>query len=186
MSETQMSETQMKYAEVIAPGTVRFERLLPGPVERVWSYLTESEKRGKWFASGAMELRVGGKVELNFNHANRSSEKTYPEKHKDKGNGMRTTGEITRCEPPRVLAYKWFGGPGGSSEVVFELVPRGKDVLLVVTHSRLPDRATIVGVSAGWATHVGILEDNLRGAEPRPFWTTHAALQAECDAHIPH
>ncbi len=180
-----MSEAPMQYGEVIAPGTVRFERLLPGPIERVWAYLTESEKRGKWFASGTMELWVGGKVELIFRHADLSSEKAYPEKHKDKAQGIRTTGEITRCEPPRVLAYKWFGGPGEGSEVVFELTPRGKDVLLVVTHSRLADRAIIVSVCAGWATHVGILEDNLRGVEPRPFWTTHAKLEAECQRRIP-
>ena len=27
------------------PGTVRLERLLPGPIERAWAYLTESDKR---------------------------------------------------------------------------------------------------------------------------------------------
>ncbi|MEX3932396.1 hypothetical protein AB4Y32_11375 [Paraburkholderia phymatum] len=26
---------------------VRFERLLPGPIERVWAYLTESDKRSQ-------------------------------------------------------------------------------------------------------------------------------------------
>ena len=45
-----------KYGVVIAPNTIRFERLLPGPIERVWAYLTESEKRAKWLASGAMDL----------------------------------------------------------------------------------------------------------------------------------
>ena len=34
------------------PGTVRLERLLPGPIERVWAYLTESAKRATWFAAG--------------------------------------------------------------------------------------------------------------------------------------
>ena len=50
------------YPEVISPTEIRFERLLPGPIETVWSYLTESGKRGEWLASGPMELRVGGKV----------------------------------------------------------------------------------------------------------------------------
>jgi uncharacterized protein YndB with AHSA1/START domain len=185
MSEANTAEVNNTFAKVIEPDTVRIERVLPGPIERVWAYLTESNKRGKWFASGAMELRVGGKVELNFNHAELSSEKTYPEKHKDKAQGMRTTGEITRCEPPRVLAYKWFGGPGDSSEVMFELTPRGKEVLLVLTHSRLANRATVLGVSGGWHAHLGILEDNLNGVEPRPFWTTHAKLEAEYKRRIP-
>ena len=33
------------YGELLDENTVRFERLLPGPIERVWSYLTEGEKR---------------------------------------------------------------------------------------------------------------------------------------------
>src|SRR5205814_4406784 len=41
--------------------TVRLERMLPGPIERVWAYLTDSEKRKTWFASGIFDLRVGGK-----------------------------------------------------------------------------------------------------------------------------
>ena len=37
--------------------TFRIERLLPGPIERVWAYLVESEKRRKWFARGDFDLR---------------------------------------------------------------------------------------------------------------------------------
>lgn len=33
------------YATMPAPATVRIERILPGLIERVWAYLTESEKR---------------------------------------------------------------------------------------------------------------------------------------------
>lgn len=35
-----------EYGVVTEPGTVRIQRVLPGPIERVWAYLTESEKRG--------------------------------------------------------------------------------------------------------------------------------------------
>jgi uncharacterized protein YndB with AHSA1/START domain len=41
-----------EYGEVREPRTFRIERLLPGPIERVWSYLTESEKRRRWFGAG--------------------------------------------------------------------------------------------------------------------------------------
>ena len=37
----------MNAATLIEPGTVKMERLLPGPVERVWAYLTESKKRAR-------------------------------------------------------------------------------------------------------------------------------------------
>jgi uncharacterized protein YndB with AHSA1/START domain len=35
------------YGTIAAPAEVRFERLLPGPIETVWAYLTESEKRAE-------------------------------------------------------------------------------------------------------------------------------------------
>jgi len=38
---------------LIKPSTIRFERLLPGPVERVWAYLTESKKRATWLAAAS-------------------------------------------------------------------------------------------------------------------------------------
>ena len=63
-----------EYGVVPEPGTVRFERLLPGPIERIWAYLTDSEKRGRWLASGAMELREGGRVTLEFKHKTLSSQ----------------------------------------------------------------------------------------------------------------
>ncbi len=43
---------------------VRFERLLPGPIERVWDYLTKAELLSGWFGNGEIEARVGGKVSL--------------------------------------------------------------------------------------------------------------------------
>ena len=43
-----------EYGVVLESGAVRFERLLPGPIERVWSYLVEGEKRATvYFAKGA-------------------------------------------------------------------------------------------------------------------------------------
>jgi uncharacterized protein YndB with AHSA1/START domain len=165
------------YGVVTEPQTVRLERLLAAPVERVWAFLTESDKRGKWLAPGEMELRVGGKVTLNFLHANLSSEKEVPAKYKAMECGHTMQGVITRCEPPHVLAYTW--GHPKDSEVTFELSAQGNKTLLVVTHVRLGSRDNMLSVAAGWHTHVGILEDQLNGVEPRPFWTTHAQLVAE-------
>lgn len=168
-----------EYGIAIEPGTVRFERRLPGPIERVWAYLTESEKRGKWLASGEMDLRVGGKVELKFHHAELSAEKTPPERYKKYDGGHSFYGRITRCDPPRLLSFRWGDRSGENSEVTFELTPLGKDVLLVLTHHRLADRAAMVDVAGGWHTHLGILEDNLYGREPRGLWSTLARVEAE-------
>ena len=166
--------------------TIRFQRVLPGPIERVWAFLTESDKRGRWLASGPMELHVGGKVELNFHHAELCSPAgTPPEKYRTLEAGFTTHGRITRCDPPRLLSYTWDQGSGVASEVIFELSPRGEDVLLVLTHQRLGDRAMMLSVAGGWHTHLEILVEDLHGREGPPFWSRHAALEAEYGRRLP-
>ncbi|MGV8294798.1 hypothetical protein ACV36C_38820, partial [Pseudomonas aeruginosa] len=61
------------YGVVTSPASLCFTRILPASVERVWAFLTESDKRGLWLASGDMELREGGGVTLRFVHADLSS-----------------------------------------------------------------------------------------------------------------
>ena len=158
--------------------TVRLERMLPGPIERVWAYLTESDKRATWFAGGVFDLRVGGNAHLRFDHDQLSAEKTPVEMKKKR---LDWTETITRLEPPRLLAYTFQHG-GAESEVTFELETVGKGVLLVLTHRRIVDRSTKIGLASGWDTHLSILEDRLNGVEPRPFWTTHARLRQQYEA----
>lgn len=181
-AEQAMSE----FGIVTEARTVRFERVLPGPIERVWAYLTESEKRGRWLASGPMELHVGGPVELNFRHADLTSQvERPPDKYSKCADGFTTYGRVTRCDPPRLLSYTWDERSGAASEVTFELTPQGEEVLLVLTHRRLGDRATMLSVAGGWHTHLGILIDHLNGRDPRPFWSTHARLEAEYERRLP-
>lgn len=156
--------------------TVRLERLLPGPAERVWDYLTDSDKRRKWLAAGAMEPHAGGSVKHLFRHSELSHEPT-PERYRPFEDSPALPGEVTQWDPPRVLAYTW-PGDRGASEVTFELFPEGADVLLVVTHRRLADIETMVSVASGWDAHLGILIDTLNGQPPRGFWSTHARLEA--------
>ena len=61
------AQTSLDYG--VSP--VRLERTLPDPIERVWAYLTESEKRAKWFAAGPMGLKPGGKLTFHFQHSGR-------------------------------------------------------------------------------------------------------------------
>jgi len=181
-AEQAMSE----FGVVTEARTVRLQRVLPGPIERVWAYLTESEKRGKWLATGDMELHVGGRVELTFRNADLTPHaETPPEKYAHRADVNSIHGRITRCEPPRLLSYTWRGGSGVDSEVTFELSPQGEDVLLVLTHRRLPDRTTMVSVASGWHTHLGILVDHLHGRAPSPFWSTFVRLEAAYEERIP-
>ncbi|TKT82575.1 SRPBCC domain-containing protein [Aquamicrobium sp. LC103] len=160
---------------ITEPRTVRIERLLPGPVERIWDYLTDSGMRRKWLAFGPMEPRVGGRVEHLFRHRELSAEAT-PERYRKFEDSPALFGEVTQWDPPRLLAYTW-PGDDGASEVTFELFPEGKDVLMVLTHRRLADEETMVSVASGWDAHLGILVDRLNGVEPRGFWSTHARVE---------
>ncbi len=175
-----------EYGTFTEPGTIVFRRLLPGPIERVWVYLTESDKRGQWLASGDMELKIGGSVELHFSHATLSPvHEDIPDKYKDSQNCASFSGHITRCEPPRVLAFTWAESLGEDSEVTFELTPQGEEVLLVLTHRRLGDKHDIlISVAAGWHTHLGILVDRLNDRTPQPFWSTHAGFADEYEQRI--
>jgi uncharacterized protein YndB with AHSA1/START domain len=156
------------------PGTFRIERILPGPIERIWAYLIEPEKRRKWFGAGPMELRVGGRVELQFRFSELTAEETPP----NKDDSCEVPGRVTQCDPPRLLSYTWSDGPE-ASEVTFELTPRGRDVLLVITHRRLGDLGTMINVASGWHTHLGILEDHLDGRQLRQFWATRSRMEEE-------
>lgn len=175
-----------KYGKFTEPGTIRFERLLPGPIERVWTYLTEPDKKAEWLAAGSIEPHVGGKVELNFNHKNLSEKDVpIPEKYKHMEDGTYFTGKITQYDPPRLLSYTWGEETGEESEVTFELKPRDEKVLLVLTHRRLgDDRDMLISVGAGWHTHLGILADRLEGKEPDGFWKVHNRMEKEYGQRI--
>lgn len=173
------------YGERIGQGAVRFRRVLPGPIERVWSHLIECDKRAKWFCSGETEQRVGGRIELLFYHASLSPipDDPPPAKHADMPERTSFTGRISRFEPPRVLAYTWYG-EGEESEVCFELEEQGDEVVLVLTHTKLRTRQDEVGVLGGWHTHLDILDDVLNGRTPEPFWRRYTLLDQEYESRV--
>jgi len=171
------------HASIPEAGALRFERTLPGPIERVWAYLVDPGKRRRWLAAGPLDAHVGGAVELHFRNAELSQDDDHaPDKYRDCENNGTTHGVVTRCDPPRLLAFTWRDTPGtsdGDSEVTFELAPDGDHVLLTLTHRRLAAGAETLSVAGGWHTHLGLLEDVLAGREPRPFWRTHTRIEAE-------
>ncbi|HZZ17831.1 MAG TPA: SRPBCC family protein [Opitutaceae bacterium] len=159
------------------PSELRIIRILPGPIERVWDFLTDPEKRSRWFAGGPMEQRNGGKMTLYFHHKNLAPQETPPEpyaKFHDPGASME--GTVLRCEPPHLLSYTF--GSSGDSDVTFELTEQGKNVMLVLTHrSRGEDVPDMGDFGAGWHTHVAHLVALLEGDKAPPFWPMHASLK---------
>jgi uncharacterized protein YndB with AHSA1/START domain len=173
------------YGELIAEDTVRFERILPGPIERVWSFLVEPEKRARWLCGGETEPTVGGRVEMHFHNASLSSEADIapPEKYKDMAEHVTFFGSVVAYEPPRLLCHSW-DFEGESSEVTYELTEQQDQVKLVLTHRRLNSRKEIVSVCGGWHTHLDILLDVLEEKSPGPFWKNHTAIEAEYENRV--
>jgi uncharacterized protein YndB with AHSA1/START domain len=171
------------YGQIIAPAEVRFERLLPGPIETVWAFLTESDKRGQWLASGPMDLRPGGKATLYFDHDTLSPHKaSAPEKYKSmQGKMHEGQHTILAVDPPRSFTMTW----DATSEVTFELTEKGKLVLLTVTHRKLASRDDMVQVSGGWHTHLDILVERANGRTPAAFWTVFGEIESDYDARYP-
>jgi uncharacterized protein YndB with AHSA1/START domain len=167
------------YGELIEPTTLRIQRLLPGPIERIWAYLTDSELRRKWMAAGDMEMKAGAPFELVW----RNDELTDPPGERPAGFGgeHRMQSRITEFDPPRKLSITW----NSTGDVTFELEPKGKGVLLTVIHRRFPDRAMLLKHLAGWHMHLDVLVARASGEEPAPFWDGWSGFMKEYDARLP-
>ncbi|MBX3502367.1 MAG: SRPBCC family protein [Alphaproteobacteria bacterium] len=178
-----------EYGVVLDAGTIRFERLLPGPIERVWEFLTDPVQRAKWFAGGPIEPRVGGRLELRFKHRNlMTTDEPVPEKYRDvTDKGMIFRSEVTRWEPPRVLGFTFSEPKDGvpPSEVIFELTSEGDKVRLVLTHRLLSGRDEMADVSGGWHLHLEMLTARLEGRTPPQMWATHAKLEQAYAERLP-
>lgn len=167
------------YGVLAEPATLKIQRLLPGPIERVWAYLTDGELRRQWLAAGRMDLKVGAPFELVWRNDELSGARTrrppdFPEE-------QRMASRVTEVDPPRKLSFTW----AGSGDVTFELEKQGDEVLLTVVHRRLPDRNTLLKVAAGWHMHLDIWVARATGKEPDPFWEGWARLRQEYDRLLP-
>lgn len=168
-----------QHGKFTGPGEVRIVRTLPGPIERVWQYLTDPEKRARWICGGVLEQKAGGKVEFAMHHKNLAPNETPPAKYAHvQDPGVTFEGHVLRCEPPRLLVFT-FGSD--DSEVTFELTPQGKQVLLVLTHRTrgAEEQADLCNYASGWHSHLAILIALLDGTPRPPFWATHAKLVTE-------
>ena len=166
-------KTDDGYGVLIEPATLKIERILPGPIERVWDYLTNSKLRGQWLASGDMELKVGAPFEFVW----RNDTLTDPPGQRPAGfaDEHRMQSRITEIDPPRKLSFTWQN----TGDVTVELKPRGDRVLLTVTHNRISDRSMLAKVGPGWHNHLDVLLARATGKEPAPFWDRFAILQKE-------
>lgn len=166
------------YGVLADPATFTIERLLPGPVDLVWAALTQSHLRKHWLAAGEMELVPGAPFEFVW----RNDDLSDPPGRRPEGfeEEYRLKSRITEVTAPRRLSFTW----DDTGDVTFAAEPHGRRVLLRIIHRGLADRATLLGIAAGWHMHLDILVTRARGLEPEPFWAGWLRLQGEYDRRI--
>ena len=158
--------------EKTAPGTIRLERVLDAPIDTVWRYLVDADLRALWFAGGKLEPRVGGSLELVFDHDNLSANDVpYPEKYRAH-RGAVSQEQVTAFDAPHLVAWSWDGGKEG--ETRFELTAMGDRTRLVLTHSGISGPAGMADFGGGWHAHLAVLEAKLSGGTVHDFWALHA------------
>lgn len=160
--------------------TLRIQRLLPGPIERVWDYLMQSELRRKWFAAGDMDMKVGAPLELIW----RNDELTCPPGERPEGISAenRMQSRVLELEPLRKLAITW----GSESSVSFELEQQNSEVLLTIIHRKVPDRSSLLKFAPGWHAHLDVLASILANTVAQPFWDQVRRPKGEYAERLPN
>lgn len=149
------------FAIVDEQNVVTLVRDLPGPIERVWGFLTDPQLLSRWFSDGVIADHVGGEASLE----------------------MGANGRVTAYEPPHLLEYTWdesdlSRGPIFDTLVRWELADVDGRVRLTLTHKRLSELEAI-NHGAGWHTFLDRLSASVEGREPPDTMERYEHLQGE-------
>lgn len=156
--------------------TLRFERRLAHPAEKIWRLLTDNSELAYWFPARIEGAREPG-AKLRFVFFDKTPEvmddalrAVVAAAQKDAGSWPPEVmaGELRVYDPPRTLEYTW-----GGEVLRFELTPRDGAMLLVFTNT-LTDESQAVKTAAGWHICFDALAGRLDGTQ-RP------ATKAELD-----
>ncbi len=141
--------------------TVRFERRIARPVEKVWAALILPERLADWIGEAEVEPRVGGRYVIRF---------------RDPPDVMDAV--ITACDPPRLLEYRWPGDDPAGCIVRWELASDGDSCRLILTQDGLrPEHAA--GITSGWHDFLEMLPaaaDGVRAEYDVLRWQAFEAL----------
>lgn len=173
-----MTDTIAVTAPIVRPAqdTIRLERLLDAPPERVWEYLTKAELRRTWFMGGEDTPTAGGAFELFVDHDNLSDDDVpYPADYAA-SKGARMTENVLRNEPPRILETTF--GSGKNGVVTYELEPEGDKTRLTITHRGIVSPTGIQDFGGGWNSHMIVLQERLANRGVHDFWALHRRSRA--------
>lgn len=131
------------------------ERWVAATPERVYRYLTDSERWVLWQGvEGSHDPRPGGLFRLSM------------------ANGMTARGQFVSLDPDRRVVFTWGwvdhpGLPPGSTTVEIELVPADDGTLIRLTHHDLP-AAEHPAHLIGWQHYLPRLATVSLGDDPGP------------------
>lgn len=160
----------MQLGEAIAPDTFRLERTLNAPVERVWSYFVDADKRSRWFNAGDDLKAKGQSFTMLFGHHRITNEKPPARWAQMETGEFPMDGEVLAFEPPHLLAITWAESNGHRSQVRFEFSAEGERTRLVLTHTRIGTPANVKDFAGGWTAHLETLASLLDGKPTNHFW----------------
>jgi len=139
------------------PDTIERELVLPYPIERVWTAITDPAELAQWFGDSAeVDLRPGGAATFGWSQYD-----------------ARGPAVVEVVDPPRRFAFWWVAGEGDTVEihnrtlVDFTLEPADGGTRLRLVESGFAALADgekhRVGNTEGWTIELGELEAYLRG-----------------------
>lgn len=149
------------FATIPDRSTLILVRHLPGPIERVWAYLTDPKFLVKWLSGGTVADTVGGEVSFE----------------------MGARGRVTAIDPPHLLEYTWNEedasvGPVVDSLVRWELAEEGDRVRLTLKQMHLPE-IEVFAHAAGWHAFLERLSTTVDGREPEPVMELFTRYRAD-------
>jgi uncharacterized protein YndB with AHSA1/START domain len=141
--------------DTVSDTTLRMERLIAAPPERVFAFWTDPALLVKWWGpehfdvpAHAIDVRQGG----GWRTTMRSPE----------GKLFAVSGMYRRIEPPHLLVFTWAwdddtGGRGHETEVTvaFEAAPGG--TRLILTQQGFDSRDACASHQQGWSSSLGCL-----------------------------
>jgi uncharacterized protein YndB with AHSA1/START domain len=145
-------------ATTTAPAThsLRIERLIAAPPERVFDYWTKAELLAKWLAPGEM-VCVDSETDLQPGGA------WYVTMREPNGRTVTAKGIYLDIEPPRRLSFTWGSddngcAPGMESEVEILLSAAPGGTRLVLTHTKFESVEQRNRHQTGWGMCLDKLE----------------------------
>jgi uncharacterized protein YndB with AHSA1/START domain len=144
-----------------ATETLVVRRTIRATTERLFDAWTQPEQLKKWWGPASVEC-IDAKVDLRVGGHYRIANQ-FPD-----GKVLWIAGEFESIERPKKLVYTWrlesTQGPGERVTVIFEA--HGSETDIVVTHERIPTKATRDVHEQGWLGCLDGLAEFVSSAAP--------------------